>query len=153
MIGHPFTNAWDDELGRQYFLSYLMKTSLFGEFVLFKQGAGVTFAQATNVSFFVLLAYAIRGFWVKKVSRTSLLFTAQIVAFVLAVAFLRFKYPYSCSNDFRFIEPVLLSVIPFMTMGISAPGSSTKSRVLGITAAVVFAVSSVVTMFFVMGSF
>ena len=75
------------------------------------------------------------------------------MAFVLALAFLRYQHPYSCSNDFRYIAPVLLSVIPFMSMGVTVPGASKKSRALGITIALVFAVSSVVTMFFVMGSF
>ena len=153
MVAHPFVNAWDDELGRQYFWNYMMKTSLFGEFVLLKKGAGVVFAELVNISFLVLVVYGLRGFWKKKVSRRSLLFTAQFLAFVLALAFLRFKHPFSCSNDFRYIAPVLLSVIPFMAMGVTVPGSSAKSRALGITATVVFAVCSVVTMFFVMGSF
>ena len=153
MIAHPFVNAWDDELGRQYFWNYMMKTSLFGEFVLLKRGAGVVFAEIVNISFLVLVVYCIRGFWKKDISRRSLLFTAQFLAFVLALAFLRYKHPFSCSNDFRYIAPVLLSVIPFMSMGITAPGSSTKARALGITVAVVFAICSVLTMFFVMGSF
>ena len=119
MIAHPFENAWDDELVRQYFWNYMMKTSLFGEFVLLRKGAGVVFAEAVNVSFLVLLVYGIRGFWKKNVSRRSLLFTAQFLAFVLALAFLRFKHPFSCSNDFRYIAPVLLSVVPFMAMGVT----------------------------------
>ena len=153
MLAHPFVNAWDDDLGRQYFLNYMMKTSLFGEFVLLRKGAGVVFAEAVNVSFLVLLVYGIRGFWKKEVSRRSLLFTAQFLAFVLALAFLRFKHPFSCSNDFRYIAPVLLSVVPFMAMGVTVPGSSPKSRFLGIAAALVFAVCSVMTLFYVMGSF
>ena len=153
MLAQPFTNAWNDDYGRQYFLNYMMKTSLFGEFVLLKNTAGVVAAEITNISFLVLLVYAIRGFWKKKVSRRSLLFTAQLLAFVLALAFLRFKHPFSCSNDFRYIAPVLLSVVPFMAMGVTVPGASKKYRVLGVTAAIVFAVSSVVTMFMVMGSF
>ena len=152
-LAQPFVNAWDDELGRQYFWNYMMKTSLFGEFVLLHRGAGVVFAEAASVSFLVLLVYAIRGIWKKNVSRRSLLFTAQLVAFVLALAFLRFKHPFACSNDFRYIAPVLLSVVPFMAMGVTVPGGSPKARFLGIAAAVVFAVCSVVTMFFVMGSF
>lgn len=152
-IAQPFVNAWDNELGRQYFWNYMMKTSLFGEFQLLRKGAGMVFAEAVVISFLILLVYAIRGFWKKNVSGRSMLFTAQLVAFVLALAFLRYQHPYSCSNDFRYIAPVLLSVIPFMSMGVTVPGASRKSRALGITIALVFAVSSVVTMFFVMGSF
>ena len=146
LIGTPFTNPWDDELGRQYFLNYMQKTSLFGEFILLRDSAGRLFAEATNISFFVLVIYGLRGFWKRRMERSWLVMVLQLVAFVSALAVLRNQYPYSSSNDFRYIVPSLLSVIPFMTVGITEVNGSAKWKFLGYLASAIFAVSSIVVM-------
>ena len=65
------------------------------------------------------------------------------LAFTAALLFLRIKIPFSCSNDFRYIMPVLLSVISFFVVGVSLPDTSRRWKILGVLLAIVFAVSSV----------
>lgn len=146
LIAAPFTNPWDNELGRQYFLNYMQKTSLFGEFILLRNPAGRFFAEAANISFFILVIYGLRGFWKTKINRFWLVMVVQLVAFVCALAFLRNQYPFSSSNDFRYIVPSLLSVIPFFAIGITAVNGSTKWKFFGYLASVVFAISSIAVM-------
>ncbi len=127
-----YANAWSDEGGRQYFWNYLMKTSLFGEFQIRTDAFGKWTASIINYSFFGLLIFAAVGFWKKKFNKAILLLFFQALLFVLALAVLRFKYPYSCSNDFRYIVPVLLSFVPFVGWGICKEGASVKWKVAGI---------------------
>jgi hypothetical protein len=95
-----------------------------------------------NYSFFGLLIYAAVGFWKKKLDRKVWLLLVNGVLFVFALAALRMKYPYSCSNDFRYILPVLLSFVPFVGWGIFKENASFKWEVTGVILALVFVVSS-----------
>ena len=130
-LTHPFTNAWDDDLGRQYFWNYSLKTSLFGEFELVRSVLGRNLATVVNCSFLGLVVYAARGFWKTKLRAIHWILLLQGVAFFAALMFLRIKHPYSCSNDFRYILPVIMCFIPFVAQGITLEGASTKWKVLG----------------------
>ena len=66
----------------------------------------------------------------------------QAVAFFAAMIVLRLKYPFSCSNDFRYIVPVLLSCLPWVAEGIAGDSASVKSKSLGLLAVAVFVVCS-----------
>lgn len=146
LLAQPFTSAWKDELGRQYFINYAMKTSLFGEFTLLHERFGVGVAEVVNVSFLLLLPYCVRGFWSNRMSKRTLLLFVQGVAFILALAFLRYQYPFACSNDFRYIMPSLLTLIPFAGMGLGVEKASLKWKSCGYLLMTVFALSSVVLM-------
>lgn len=148
-LANPFTNPWDDNLGRQYFLNYMMKTSLFGEFVLLRDSAGRFVAQLVNISFLGLLMYGARGFWKSRFNAVNFILAFQLLAFTVALAYMRYKFPYACSNDFRYIIPALISVIPFVSNGMAVPGASLKWKTLGIVLGVVFVVSSVAVMLMV----
>ncbi len=143
-IIHPFTNVWNDEMGRQYFLNYSFKTSLFGEFELLKTLTGRTLATIISVSFLGLCVYAIRGFWKTKMQMIHWLLLLQGIAFMGALAFMRYQYPYACSNDFRYIFPVILSLIPFVSWGINLEGASRKWKMCGVLLTTIFAVSSAI---------
>lgn len=142
-LAHPFTSPWDDNLGRQYFWNYMMKTSLFGEFTWIRSDVGLRVAQTVNVSFLLLVVYALRGFWKESVGRQKILLIAQGVALAAALAFMRYKYPYACSNDFRYVMPLLLTLIPYMAFGVKASGSSFRWKLLGCLLMFVFTVSSI----------
>lgn len=146
LLAQPFTSAWKDEFGRQYFINYAMKSSLFGEFTLLKERVGVGVAEVVNISFLLLLPYCIRGFWSNRMSKRTLLLFVQGVAFVLALAFLRYQYPFACSNDFRYIMPSLLTLIPFAGMGLDVEKASLKWKACGYLLMMVFALSSLVLM-------
>jgi hypothetical protein len=100
------------------------KTSLFGEFKLLTDSVGVFWAEVVNVTSLLLGLYVLRGIWGKAIDRTRLLLLVQFAVFVVALAYLRWQHPYSCSNDFRYIAPVLLSVVPFAVEGITVEKGS-----------------------------
>ena len=141
-----YTSAWNDEGGRQFFINYMAKTSLFGEFTLTRTPFGIWCATLLNLSAFVLAIYAFVGFWKHKFSKATLILTAQGILFFAAMAFLRIKIPYACSSDFRYVMPMLLSFIPFVSMGIFKENSSTKWKNLGVAMTIIFCVSSVLLM-------
>ena len=143
-VEHPFTSAWNDEWGRQYFWNYSFKTALFGEFDLVRNVTGRTAATFVSASFLGLLAYAARGFWKTKLQAVHWILLLQAAAFFAALMFLRIKHPYACSNDFRYIAPVILSFVPFVGYGIQAEGASTKWKVLGYALVLAFVLSTAV---------
>ena len=114
----PYTSPFDDAMGRQYFWNYLLKTSLFGEFRLLETPWGIFLATSLSVLLLLLVYFCLRGIFYTKWNRLSLLFGFHGILFVAAALLFRIKYPFSCSNDFRYIVPVLLSFAPFAARGI-----------------------------------
>lgn len=141
-LTNPYIDPWHDELGRQFFWNYLAKTSLFGEFTLLNNDLGRWCATFASAGFLVLLGFGLRGFWKMRWTKVNVLLAAQALFFFAAMIALRLKYPYSCSNDFRYIVPVLLSCLPWVGEGIAGEESSIKLKVCGIAAVVVFVVSA-----------
>lgn len=145
-LTEPYTSPWTDGLGREYFLNYMFKTSLFGEFKLLETAMGKILATVISMSFLGMVVVAARGFWSTKLRGVHWILLLQAVAFVAALAFLRNKIPFSCSNDFRYIVPVLLSFVPFVSMGLHVDGSSTKWKVFGYAQVIIFVVASALLM-------
>lgn len=130
-VTHPFTSAWNDGSGREYFWNYAFKTSLFGEFEMVRNVMGRNLATIVSCAFLGLIVYAARCFWKTKLQMIHWFLLLQGVAFITALMFLRMKHPYSCSNDFRYILPAIICFIPFVAQGITNEGASIKWRVLG----------------------
>lgn len=145
-LTQPYTDPWHDELGRQFFWNYLAKTSLFGEFKLLQTTAGNWFASLVSASFLVLLGFGLRGLWKSKWTKVNVLLAAQALFFFAAMIMLRLKYPFSCSNDFRYIVPVLLSCLPWVAEGMAGDNASVKLKSVGLLAVAVFVVCSSVLM-------
>ena len=145
-LTQPYTDPWHDELGRQYFWNYLAKTSLFGEFKLLETVAGRWLASLVSASFLVMLGFGLRGLWKSKWNKVNVLLAAQALFFFAAMIMLRLKYPFSCSNDFRYIVPVLLSCLPWVAEGMAGDSASVKMKSAGILAVAVFVVCSSVLM-------
>jgi len=141
-LTQPYTDPWHDELGRQFFWNYLSKTSLFGEFKLLETPRGLWLASIVSVCFVVLLAFGLRGFWKSRWDKTHVVLTVQAILFFAAMITLRLKYPFSCSNDFRYIVPVLLSCLPWVGTGFCAEGTSRRLKVCGWCAVLTFTVCS-----------
>ena len=138
---HPYTSAWNDEMGRQYFWNYSIKSAITGEFELVRSPAGRAMATFAGASLLGLFAYAARGFWKTKLQAIHWILLLQGAAFIAALMFLRIKHPYACSNDFRYIAPAVLSVIPFAALGVTLPETSTKWKVLGYSLILTFVAS------------
>jgi len=146
-IVHPYASPWEDAGGRQYFWNYLFKTSLFGEFKILTNQTGLWLATFINLSFLGVLFFAFRGWWKSKITKTTFLLMSQAIAFIAALFFLRFSHPYSCSNDFRYILPILLSLIPFVANGVFDFDTTQKWKVVGALIILTFAGSSVLLLF------
>ena len=112
----PYTSSRDDKNGRQYFWNYSLKTSLFGEFRLWDSHVGNTFAMALSILALLIFMFALWGIiHAKFKDLPSLLFV--IFLFVASIC-ARVSYPYSCTNDFRYIFPVLFPLVYFATRGV-----------------------------------
>lgn len=109
-FNEPYTYTWEDKGGRQFFWNFLLKSSLFGEFS-FDRPWNNRFMIALSLLLLLLIFYTIsslalmgpygKGHWI---------YIATLVVLVLASMAFRFIAPYSCSNDFRYVLPL---IIPF----------------------------------------
>ncbi len=145
-LTQPYTDPWHDELGRQFFWNYLAKTSLFGEFKLLESPKGLWLASIVSACFVALLGFGLRGFWKSRWDKVQVVVAAQAFLFFAAMIALRLKYPFSCSNDFRYIVPVLLSCLPWVGYGFCGDGVSRKLKVCGWMVTLVFVVCSSILM-------
>lgn len=143
-LKNPFTSAWNDSLGRQYFWNYALKSSLFGEFNLINTHAARVLASIIGTSLLGLLVYAIRGLWNMKLAVKDLILLLNGIAFIAALMSFRMMAPYACSNDFRYVVPALLSLVVFVAKGVYVEKGSVKWRVLGNALVFVFALSTVI---------
>ena len=129
-ITEVFVNPWEDRGGRQYFWNYLLKTALFGEFnynSFFHRNLGVLI----SLMFLVLLIITIWGlFYLNKQEKKALTpITLYLLLSLLAMILLRAMVPASCSNDFRYILPSLISFCLLMTFSLNKIAASRKKKV------------------------
>ncbi|SFA41212.1 hypothetical protein SAMN04488511_102271 [Pedobacter suwonensis] len=127
-IDIPFTNTLDDSKGRQNFWFFLFKTSLFSEFP-YKYPALTLLAKIISFLFLMLLIYSLWGLAAAlKRLRYYLPVLIAIGAMIGSMILFRIYYPFSCSNDFRYIYP---AVLPFACLvGTAMLFSLSKSRFL-----------------------
>lgn len=141
-LTNPYIDPWHDELGRQYFWNYLAKTSLFGEFTLLNTDLGKWMASICSLCLLGFAGFGIWGFFRKKMDKVHVVLLVQFILFVVSLMAVRLKYPYSCSNDFRYIIPVLLSALPWTAEGMFGKENSIKIKVVAAALVVAFAVCS-----------
>ena len=106
----PFTDSMDDSKGRQSFWYYLMKTSLFGEFHFDGMKLAVI---AQSISLLLLLLVLSFFYGIVRYFRVSAVLPFILSIGLLTIAMIAFRvfYPYSCSNDFRYIYPAILPFV------------------------------------------
>ncbi|MGD0589784.1 MAG: hypothetical protein ABSA44_03150 [Bacteroidota bacterium] len=120
----PFISAWDDSSGRQFFFNFLLKTSLWGEFT-FNKFYHYMIAMLSNILYLIIILVSIMGILItnKEMCIVSLKKNMVLILnFILLFAgllFLRIKTPFSCSNDFRYILPILISLCPLFFYSLS----------------------------------
>lgn len=110
----PFASPWVDEGGRQYFFNYFFKTSLFGEFAI---------ENPLNKNLAILLSLLLMTAIVVVLYRLALLNIDEIqkhlplllnlIILPISLAYIRSSYPFSPSNDFRYVVPFLISFVVF----------------------------------------
>jgi hypothetical protein len=109
-ITEPYTSAWDDKLGRQYFWNFLLKSSLFGEFS-YPGPYAAGYAQILSFLLLWVLILTISGLflWKKKDLYRDRVILINLAVSIASVMVFRISAPYSCSGDFRFILPAVIS--------------------------------------------
>jgi hypothetical protein len=116
-VTEPYVNPFEDRGGRQYFWNYLFKTGLVGEF-WYNNPVHRVLTIALSVSFLLMLLYTVVSLIVfsSYLQGQLVLILNAICLLVAAVAF-RISIPASCSNDFRYILPILISFGSFYGFG------------------------------------
>jgi len=99
----PYTNPWEDRGGRQYFWNYLLKSSMFGEFAF---GKSIMQNQAILMNWIIYLLLPLKN----QKQKAIMLVAPSLLLFFAALIFSRYAYPFSASNDFRYIFPVVIFV-------------------------------------------
>ncbi|GBU25800.1 hypothetical protein R83H12_02458 [Fibrobacteria bacterium R8-3-H12] len=111
----PYASAWNDKGGRKFYWNYSLKTSLFGEFKFWNSQAGNIIATIISLLALLISILALWGIIHAKFRDLPPLF---FVIFLFAAhIYLRVSYPYSCSNDFRYIFPVIFPLAYFAASG------------------------------------
>ena len=146
----PFTSGWDSAMGRDFFWNFMLKSSMFGEWSVLPTANGRFWATLMSVFLLGLIVYAIRGFWKTRLNLVHWILLLQGIAFIASLMALRLKYPFACSNDFRYILPILLSFTPFVAIGVTLKDSSLAWKVIGYAMVAAFIVSSAVLYIMVM---
>jgi hypothetical protein len=119
-VTQAFTSPWDDAKGRPFFWNYAAKTSLFGEFSFDR---AVLSNLAVIISVLLLFLAICLAFGISLSGREDC--ARDLPAFVLvgtlflSLAALRMCIPKACSNDFRYILPVLTPLIYFYVRNVT----------------------------------
>ena len=117
-VTQAFTSPGDDAKGRQFFWNYTFKTGLFGEFT-YAHPVLWNLAVVLSVAFLLLLVLVAVGLCLASakewVGELPLLVVAALLT--AGLAYLRMSMPKACSNDFRYIVPV---IAPFVYLVVKA---------------------------------
>ena len=148
-ITKPYTDPYDDSMGRQYFWNYLGKTGLFGEF---KYKSLQSTNAAVVCSFFAvaMFIFALGGLYHSRKQDFKLCAVIFLSGFFLwaGVTYMRMTFP--ANIDFRYIVPILITFCGLYMMSIVSYERVGAHRLanIGKFMAVAFSLSSVI---FVLG--
>lgn len=141
----PWISPWDDASGRGNFWNYLLRNSLSGEFS-FEGKAQYLIALIWGATLLVLGGLVLRELWrtLMPQSATHTTTAYRLRPLLLLGGFwlasliaLRIQAPYACSNDFRYIVPVLLPAIAMAVR--SGPAARVLLTAMGLLSAYFFA--------------
>lgn len=116
---NPFTDSWHDSGGRQFFINYFLKTSMFGEYS-FEYPASSQMAIVLGAILIVICLMTLVGILVAADSKDPV-FVAMLLNLgflLLATIFLRAALPFSCSGDFRYAAPIIISLAAFFVFSL-----------------------------------
>jgi len=142
----PYTSTWTDAGGRQYFWNFFIKSTLFGEYPVWKSNAGRVFASilnSMNFVFFLLIFWGIVNMKIRNLP--SLLFFTALLA---SLIFIRAHYSVSCMQDFRYIAPILVPMLLFAFEGIE----SLKNARLKVSSYIIMLIFSFLSFLFIVGA-
>ncbi len=149
-ITEPYTDPYDDRMGRQYFWNYLGKTGLFGEF---KYPGLLSTNMAVICSFFavLMLLYCVTGIYHMGRQDVAIMAPILLSGFFLwaGVTYMRMTFP--ANIDFRYIVPILItfcgiysaSILTFERKGIKRMASIGKAIGYAFTSAGIIFILSI----------
>ncbi|MEI6728455.1 MAG: hypothetical protein WCK98_02325 [bacterium] len=141
----PFASPWVDEGGRQYFFNYFFKTSLFGEFQVenfLNKNLAILLSFLLFVAI-VVVCYFLAMLNLEKVQK-HLPLILNLLILPISLAYIRSSYPFSPSNDFRYVVPFLISFVVFYFLTIKDFKRSNLISNLLIILPLVFSIVSLV---------
>ena len=109
----PFTSSLEEGKGREFFWFYLLKSSMFGEFS-YHAPTSIFLAKVLSFLLLLLLLLMIPGFFFALKRRFMIPIVVDVCVLLVSMMIFRYFYPYSCSNDFRYIFP---AVLPMAVLG------------------------------------
>jgi hypothetical protein len=118
-IKTPFTNAFNDAMGRTNFWHFLFKTSLFGEFS-YESKEMVTLAEFLSFIFLLIILLPFGAFMGFKINKGMEICVISGTLLIFSLICFRLLYPFACSNDFRYIYPALLPFAYLILSGLYA---------------------------------
>lgn len=117
-VTKPFMTSWSDEAGRQWFWNFFLKSSLFGEFS-FETITASNLAILISFCFLIIIVSLMYYFFaVKKFGKNDWLMLAILLIFVAGNMLHRKQNPYAPNSDFRFVLPVLIPFVYFVSHAI-----------------------------------
>ncbi len=144
-VTEPFTDPYDDRMGRQFFWNYLGKTGLFGEF---KYNSLLCINTAVLTSLLEILMLIYIGFGIYHMTKDDFKRQAVILlsGFFLwaGITYMRMTFP--ANIDFRYIVPIILtfcSLYAFSIMNFERSGAIRLANI-GKVLALLFTLSSIV---------
>jgi hypothetical protein len=112
-VTEPYVNPFEDRGGRQFFWNYLFKTALVGEFS-YNNPINRILTILLSVAFVLMLLYTVISLIVfSSYLRGQLVLVLNAVILLGAAIAFRISIPAACSNDFRYILPILVSFAVF----------------------------------------
>jgi hypothetical protein len=108
-VTQPYSSSWVDDAGRQYFWNFALKTGLLGDFQY--DGAWLSnLAVIMSALLLPILACVATGALRQSKAdwMAELPLTVAIAVAIPALAALRMSIPMACSNDFRYVWPILM---------------------------------------------
>lgn len=119
VFSHPFNDAWGEEGRRSYFLEYLFKSAFFGEWG-FDDGM-LLIARILVLSGMLCLPLAALGAFcaLRKRSPVGILLLLYALCALLLHGVFRYYYPFSPSQDFRYISSIAVSVAALIGYGMT----------------------------------
>lgn len=109
-IKEPYMPPWGERRSREYFWNYLFKTALVGEFefgTVLNHVLAVSFSYLFLGMLFLTMIGLIMN--IRNICKEHIIILLNLILLTIAVLWLRYSIPIACSNDFRYILPVLIS--------------------------------------------
>ena len=147
-VTEPYTSPWEDQKGRQYFMNYLGKTGLFGEF---NYGGSLSHNAAVISSLLAILMtlYIIVGTYQINRSDFQKLSTLLLSGFFLLAGITYMRMTFPVNVDFRYILPILITYCALYAQSVMAFAriSAFRMAYTGIVMSIIFTITNILFIF------